>query len=443
MADDKSKEIAVNKNVPSSVGIFGKYASGQAREPQPISSAAVDDKPKRKRTVIHLDQITAFSPIQPDQREFNLSISEDLELADSIKETGQNEPVLVAFLKMDGDKRLFELVNGHRRYGALKYNAGDKWPSAKLEAEILNPDEDKILVSLHANRGMLGLSPSQRGELYTNLQDRDKLTLSQICIRYRLDDKEEYIQRLIMAWKSPEPVQKLFHRGFPVNRTLDLRGTWNKLPEDWQNSHASQFALLSFAGVNKFLDRRRAGASPDEAFAEAISISPIEEIPIDDLSSSSSGQGANVTARPSFKTSAAPKGKVASKDDQVILEPMFYSLGLPAGKISELKRAGGSDSFDEKILAALAVRRGLDMQQSLTGARSLTHSQPLRHIAHRLVQDISKVLTKSTDVPEYAFLKYVLSFSDTQPSPQPADHKVSGKRSKVEPIKKANKQKGK
>jgi hypothetical protein len=426
MDNDPSKEIEHSKKGVSSVGIVQTYASGQAQAPKPLLETSSEDKPKRKRKVLRLDQIVGFSPIQPGQRVFDISNPDDQELADSIRETGQQEPITVAFLGMTGDSGTYELVNGHRRYGAIRYNAGKDWAGAKIEGEILNSSEDKTLVALHVNRGVMPLSPPQRGELYQKLRDRDKLSVSQICKRYHLAESEEYITRLIMAWDSPDPVRSLFRRGFPINRTMDLRGVWNRLPDSWRKTNIESFSRLSLAGASLFVERIRNGSSPDTSLQEAQALSPVEEISIADSARAGVGQGANAaSARP-----AASKGKHASKEDHNLLEPLFSSLGLPSGKISELKRAGGSDNFEELTLAALAVRRGLDTHQALSAARSLTHSRSFRHVAHRLVLDISKVLTKSVDVPEYQFLKYILSLTDTRPCPQPASRTGEDKKSK-------------
>jgi hypothetical protein len=438
MDEHKPEEIEHTKKNVSSVGIFKKYGSGKDQASRPAPESLLEDKPRRKRKVVRLDQIVSFSPIQPGQRAFDISNPEDIELADSIKETGQHDPVTLLFLGLADDKYTYELVGGHRRFGAIRHNAGDQWQSAKIEAEILNPDEDKITVALHTNRGIMRLSPPQRAELYFMLHESQKLSVAQICKRYHLDEKEDYITRLIMAWDSPDPVRSLFSRGLAINRTLDLRGAWNRLPDDWRKSRSSQLAAISISGANLFIDRIRNGSSPDDALQEAKALSPSEELPAEEVVISPEGRGADLAIHAAHASFPSLKGKVVSIEDHTLLEPMFSALGLPSAKIADLKRAGGSDTFEEMTLAALALRRGLDLQNSLTGARALTHSKTFRHVAHRLVLDISKIATKTSDSPEYQFLKYILSLTDSRPSPQPTAPKGTAKKIKPASKKKAS-----
>lgn len=446
MTDDNKTEIRVSKNVASNVDIFSKYASGKPREGQPQAVASAEDKPKRKGKIIRLDQIVEISPIQPGQRAFNPMYQDDLELAASIKETGVQDPLIVKDLPVVGVQFTYRLVGGHRRQGALIYNAnkdGIPWQGVKVEVRILNPDEDELIVALHENFGVKPLTPPQRAETFWKLKEVRKLSLSQIRDKLRVSDDPKYLERLIMAWDSPEPVRYLFCRGLSVNHTLDLRGIWNKLPENWRTANSQSFMRLSSAGVNNFIEKIRKGSPLDAAFTEAQSQGSSEDIPFETQSPAPAGQGAETSALHQSTAEAPAKSASTSREDHSLLELMFSRIGLADARAKELKRAGGSDSFEEVTLAALAARRGLDTDQSLTLARALTHSRSLRHVAHRLVLDISKVLTKSVNAPEYQFLKYILYFSDEKPSTESVEEKPDAKRRKPSVEKAKKKKKGK
>jgi hypothetical protein len=443
MADDKASEIRVSKGVVSNLGIFDKYATGKPRETQPVATVASEDKPRRKRKIIRLEQIVEISPVQPGQRYFDPSLPEDLELAASIKETGLQDPLIVKELPIAGVLFTYRLVGGHRRQGALIYNAnqdGIPWQGVKVEVALLNPDEDEIVVALHENFGHKPLTAPQRGELFWKLKEERHLSISQIRERLHVREDPKYMERLIMAWDSPDPVRSLFCRGLSINHTLDLRGVWNKLPESWRNANSEAVTRLSSIGANKFIEKIKKGAPADSALAEAQAEVSSDDVPFEAQSLPQVGQGAAVAE--SHPAPSPSKRATSPKEDHSLLEPMFSKIGLTDANIKELKRAGGSDSFEEVTLAALSVRRGMDTDQSLTFARALTHSRSLRHVAHRLVLDISKVLTKSVKAPEYQFLKYILYFSDEKPSAE-VDEKPDAKKRKPRMEKGKKKKKGK
>lgn len=402
--------IETRRKRVSTAGVFEAYAKPDASTaPLTLSESQPGDKPKRKRTVVTLGQIVRASPIQPGQRAFDPSRPEDLELADSIKYTGLQDPITILLLGVEADRAIYELVDGHRRFGAMQNNAGAHWSSATIEAEILATGEDKTTVALHANRGIRKQSQAQRGEQYGKLRQAEKLSVRQIRDRYHLKESEEYIQRLIMAWESPEPVRALFRRGLSLNAALDFRGVWNSLTDSFRQTYGNTVAGLSFEGARLFISQVRAGLSHDDALQQALAISPPTEE--DDVGlADAEGQGADST-----KKSKSKKGKSSSKGENTSIEPLFYALGISSDRAKEIKRAGGSDTQEALVLASLAIRRGLDVQTSLSSARSLLHSRALRHNASRLSGIVTRVVAKPSESAEYQYLLYILGLSPSRP----------------------------
>jgi ParB/RepB/Spo0J family partition protein len=119
------------------------------------------------------------------------------ELAESIREVGQLQPVVVR----PANGR-FEMVAGDRRYLALKL-LGLK--EIKAVVKQLN-DYETVIVRGIENLQRENLTPSEEGRFYTSLKEDGGLSIREICRRTGKTDKT--VMRLMWFFKFPEDVRR-------------------------------------------------------------------------------------------------------------------------------------------------------------------------------------------------------------------------------------------
>lgn len=124
------------------------------------------------------------------------------ELAESIEERGQLQPILVT----PRDER-FEIVAGDRRY-----LAHEKLGRKKIEAKVVDADDEGVAIDRATeNLQRRDLSPFEEGMIYANLRDKMGLTTAQISKRIRKTAGR--VERRLSVLRMPESFQKALHYG--------------------------------------------------------------------------------------------------------------------------------------------------------------------------------------------------------------------------------------
>lgn len=129
------------------------------------------------------------------------------ELAQSIKEIGLQEPLTV---KSDPKGEFFTLINGERRYRALKRLAGDQFSNTLVECKVQlkNVDTDIVeLVQIADNMVRKDLTVSEQAKTVKRLSDKG-LTLDKIGAAIGKDKTS--VSKLLSLSEMPERFTPLF-----------------------------------------------------------------------------------------------------------------------------------------------------------------------------------------------------------------------------------------
>jgi len=139
------------------------------------------------------------NPFQP-RKEFNEEALQ--ELADSIKEIGIIQPVIVE--KKNGK---YEIVAGERRYRAAKIAGLEKIPVIEKSFS----EEEKYEIALIENIQREDLSPIEEAKAYQQLINN--YSLSQEALSKKLGKKRSTIANSLRLLKLPEDMQKSLNSG--------------------------------------------------------------------------------------------------------------------------------------------------------------------------------------------------------------------------------------
>lgn len=124
------------------------------------------------------------------------------ELANSIKEIGLIEPIIV---RPKGNR--YELISGYRRYMAAK-----KFGIPKLPARILFVgDKEALMMSATENIQRTDLDPVAEGELYAKLYYEHHLTIEEIS--KKVGKSHSYVKARIDLLDQPEEIKELARSG--------------------------------------------------------------------------------------------------------------------------------------------------------------------------------------------------------------------------------------
>jgi ParB/RepB/Spo0J family partition protein len=139
---------------------------------------------------IPLSQIVNTGNVRADYKDIE-------ELAESIKKTGQLEPVLVKALEKDGDGiEQYELIAGHRRYRAHQFLHDQGESITNIKALIVTGD--KLTLQLIENLQRSDLTAAERE---SGIYAMCKNGLSQKEVAARLSKPDSFISRNISAYK--------------------------------------------------------------------------------------------------------------------------------------------------------------------------------------------------------------------------------------------------
>lgn len=141
----------------------------------------------------------------PDQPRKTFSDAELSELADSIREKGVLQPILLR--AVSGRDHMYEIVAGERRFRASKL-AG----LAEIPALVKTlTDENAMEVALIENVQRENLNPIEEGAAYQNLIDKCGYEIADVC---RLIGKSEsYIRNILRQASLPDDVKALIEQG--------------------------------------------------------------------------------------------------------------------------------------------------------------------------------------------------------------------------------------
>ena len=157
-----------------------------------------------ERVVVKQIPLAQISP-NPDQPRKSFNEKELAELADSIKEKGVFNPIILRTVK---DKPyLYEIVAGERRYRAAKMANLTEIPALVKTLD----DKNAMEIALIENVQRENLNPIEEAEGYKNLMEKCQYTLSDVS---RLIGKSEsYIRNLMRINSLPDSVKELIKEG--------------------------------------------------------------------------------------------------------------------------------------------------------------------------------------------------------------------------------------
>ncbi len=157
-----------------------------------------------ERVVVKQIPLAQISP-NPDQPRKSFNEKGLAELADSIKEQGVFNPIILRTVK---DKPyLYEIVAGERRYRAAKMANLTEIPALVKTLD----DKNAMEIGLIENVQRENLNPIEEAEGYKNLMEECQYTLSDVS---RLIGKSEsYIRNLMRINSLPDSVKELIKEG--------------------------------------------------------------------------------------------------------------------------------------------------------------------------------------------------------------------------------------
>ena len=157
-----------------------------------IEHEIVATTPESEITLIPIKDIRS-NPYQPRVHFDEVALQE---LADSIKEHGVLEPIIVK-KSIKG----YELVTGERRTRASKLAGKDKIP-----AIIKNFDDQQMMeIAILENIQREDLSPIEEAQAYKNLMNKSGMTQENVAKRF--GKSRSYITNLLGLLNLPKPVQ--------------------------------------------------------------------------------------------------------------------------------------------------------------------------------------------------------------------------------------------
>lgn len=153
----------------------------------------VDSTPKSEIKMINVSEIRS-NPYQP-RVHFDQEALE--ELAESIKEHGVLEPIIVK-----ESIKGYELIAGERRTKATKLAGLDTIPAIIKDFN----DEEMMEIALLENIQREDLSPIEEAKAYKNFMDKMKLTQEEVANKFK--KSRSYITNILGLLNLPEEVQK-------------------------------------------------------------------------------------------------------------------------------------------------------------------------------------------------------------------------------------------
>lgn len=188
----------------------------------------------------------AMLDADPDQPRQDMDSEELKQLALSIRDLGQLQPVIV--YRMD-DR--FRLVDGHRRHAALALLGHETVSAIVLEQA---PDADTLLMTqLAANCMRVGLKPTERARAYQRLKESRGWTNS--ALAEALHVSKSTVTLTLSYLKLPEALQTKLDKGelagstaYTISRAPDgatkqeliAKATQGSLKRNEAQSHASR-----------------------------------------------------------------------------------------------------------------------------------------------------------------------------------------------------------
>jgi ParB family chromosome partitioning protein len=130
------------------------------------------------------------------------------ELANSLHQSGQLQPILVSPASNDQESHRYVLIAGERRYEAAKKLGWDT-----VEVKVLNCSElDRAIMALTENSQRATMDPYAEAEVYATIMDR--FHLSQAELATRLGRSEPHVsQRLKLLRDSISDLREAVQKG--------------------------------------------------------------------------------------------------------------------------------------------------------------------------------------------------------------------------------------
>jgi len=186
-----------------------------------------------ERVVVKPIPLAQISP-NPDQPRKKFNETELKELAESIKEKGVLNPIILR--SVQNKPYLYEIVAGERRYRAAKMANLSEIPALVKTLD----DKNAMEIALIENVQRENLNPIEEAAGYENLMEKCQYTLSDVS--KLIGKSESYIRNLMRINSLPESVKQLIIEGkisASHARTIAVSENPEKLAHDIINNKLS------------------------------------------------------------------------------------------------------------------------------------------------------------------------------------------------------------
>lgn len=159
----------------------------------------------RREESIFWIEVAKIEP-NPHQPRQNFDVGELTSLADSIREHGMLQPVLVTKIELDSERGLavrYQLIAGERRWRAAKIIGMREVPAIIRASEI--PEREKLELALIENVQREDLNPLERARAFARLVD--EFGLMQKEVANRIGKSREVVANALRMLRLPEEIQ--------------------------------------------------------------------------------------------------------------------------------------------------------------------------------------------------------------------------------------------
>jgi ParB/RepB/Spo0J family partition protein len=343
--------------------------------------------------MIPLEEITAGSPAQTRQEEFNPDRHpEDAELAASIREYGVIEPILVCRISKPGERPGYQLIAGDRRRRAAAAAGLDRIP-----AIIRQYGKEIDLLTLAENTGRRDLTPYERAMALAKIVETDGGELSYRQLAEKTGISLSSVSNLLKAYRhSPPALRKLFAEGMESRAVVELQSVFKEFDQAGQVAFARQLHGLSKRQVLAIKDLI-ARSIPAEVALETVT-----------------GPQILKAASRNKKGRAVPKKETptASQPDEGKFEAVADLTGASTLTVNSVfSRARKNQSGMETVILACAfIGRGGTPRNALKKAEVLAQNQKASKLVRRylvLLNKAKKFIDQLDDDSQQEFLQTI------------------------------------
>jgi ParB/RepB/Spo0J family partition protein len=332
---------------------------------------AMDKGTRLERSILQvpLSTIVGESPMQPRVTTFDPDVyEEDAELLNSIKKFGVLEPIMICRESDSGEKRVYNIVFGHRRMAAALM-AGHK----TIPAIVAKSGDNVHLLTLAENTGGRSLTAYERAVGLIRWKESNA-GITQVKLAKDTGVSQGTISNLLAAYEASTPALRgLFASGMAARAVIELQDTFARLSEKKQVELAGQLDGATKREVQYIKELLDQGISPETA--------------VDTIGTSH----ASATEENSTKTSL---------EDEDQLRAVAELTGASLRSVKNLARKAGAQGAGAEALqlACAYVARGGNSRNALPIASEMAKDGKI----NRLLGKINRLLAQSLRIERRA-----------------------------------------